>query len=70
MTREEARLVEQLLEHALEMHSREMDDYHAGDAEHRGMAPEACSYCDTFEHVANRLGIDLKTTIDAVTAGD
>jgi hypothetical protein len=70
MTREEARLVEQLLEHAVEMHSREMNDFHAGDAEHRGLAPEACSYCETFEQVANSLGINLRANLEAITAAN
>ena len=67
MTRENARLVEQLLEHAVEMHSKEINDHHGGDAEHRGLAPDACSYCKTFEDVARLLGVDLKESVEALT---
>jgi len=63
MTEENARLVEKLLEHAMEMHSKEMNDYHGDDAEHQGLAPEACGYCKTFEDVASLLGVDLKESI-------
>lgn len=67
MTRENAQLVEQLLDHALEMHSKEMNDYHGDDAERHGLAPDACSYCKTFEDVANLLGVDLKEKVEALT---
>lgn len=67
MTKENARLVEQLLEHAVEMHSKELSDYHGNDAEDRGLAPDTCSYCKTFESVANLLGVDLKQSVEALT---
>ena len=67
MTRKNARLIEQLLEDAVEMHSQEMISFHGNDAEHRGLAPEVCSYCKTFEEVANVLGVDLEESVAAVT---
>lgn len=70
MTGKDARLVEQLLEHAVEMHSGEMDDYHGGDAERRGLAPEVCSYCKTFEDVAKHLALDLKPSLEGITRGN
>lgn len=70
MTRENARLVQQLLEHAMEMHSKEMNDYHGNDAEHRGLAPDVCSYCKAFEDVASLLGVDLKESVEALTGGN
>lgn len=69
MTKKNAILVERLLENAIEMHSKEMSDYHGNDAEHRGLAPDACSYCKTFEDVANLLGLDLRESIEALTGG-
>ena len=70
MTGEEERLVEQLLEHAVEMHSKELNDYHGDDAEDRGLAPETCAYCKTFEEVAKLLGVDLKGSVGAVIGID
>jgi hypothetical protein len=67
MTKKNAILVERLLENAIEMHSKEMSDYHGNDAEHRGLAPDACGYCKTFEDVANLLGLDLKESIEVLT---
>lgn len=69
MTKKNAMLVERLLENAIEMHSKEMSDHHGNDAEHRGLAPDACSYCKTFEDVANLLGLDLRESIEALTGG-
>lgn len=70
MTRGEATLVEQLLECAVEMHSTEMNNYHGGDAEQRGLAPHVCSYCNTFEDVARHVGLNLNASIEAISAGD
>jgi hypothetical protein len=70
MTKRDARLVEQLLEHAVEMHSKELTSYHGNDAEHRGLAPDTCSYCKTFEDVASLLGVDLRESVDALTGRD
>jgi len=70
MTGEEERLVGQLLEYAVEMHSKELNDYHGDDAEDRGLAPEACTYCKTFEEVAKLLGVDLKGSVEAVIGTD
>jgi len=69
MTKQSARLFEQLLEFAIEMHSKEMNDFHGDDVEHRGLAPEICSYCKTFEEVANLLSIDLQESVEAITGG-
>lgn len=66
MTREDARLVEELLEHAVEMHSKEMNEYHGNDAQDRGLAADACSYCKTFEDVASLLGVDLEERVEAL----
>ena len=70
MTGDEEQLVEQLLEYAVEMHSKELNDYHGDDAEDRGLAPEVCTYCKTFEEVAKLLGVDLKGSVEAVVGTD
>jgi hypothetical protein len=70
MTRKSEQLIGQLLEHAVEMHSKEMKDYHGGDVKYPGLAPEACSYCKTFDAEADLLGIDLTASVEASTGGD
>ncbi|MGB8065729.1 MAG: hypothetical protein WCF26_27840 [Candidatus Sulfotelmatobacter sp.] len=67
MKRESAQLVEQLLEYALEMHSKEMRECHGDDADHPGLAPDVCSYCKTFEGVAKLLDRDIEATVEAIT---
>lgn len=69
MKRESAQLVEQLLEHALEMHAKEMRERHGDDADHPGLAPEVCSYCKTFEDVAKLIDRDMEATVEVITGG-
>lgn len=38
-------LLETMTANLIESHMSEFEDNHAGDADHDGEAPEACSYC-------------------------
>ena len=38
-----------LTDYMLESHQSELDDMHSGDVDHKGEAPEDCSYCRAIQ---------------------
>lgn len=58
--------LEQMVANLIEAHASEFEDGHAGDADHDGEAPEACSYCKDIAE-ARELLLAAGHDISAIT---